>query len=1838
MLSQYGSFRQQLADADWSVSVLSGGSLSANDTIEFFVQAHNRVGLNKLSTGKQVTTSANSKIRLTINSLAIASGEDTFKFVVSARRGAETPKQVAEIYVRESNQYTFKQLPISVDFVTPSHVSTNLAQALSDGDNRINGQIRIVEGVSYRYDNLATSGEFESSPGYWVLDSRFGIVSIDNTRGQYGADQRTSTANLVIPARLNTEGEIRTEPIIFWWSNNLDSNLGNFSPAGMGLNLKIYLNGALTNSENIPYGNLFSNLITIRFLGYVNIATGTINTALQDVNVEKLWTPTSSGMTLPANLESGYAAAYGISVEFSGDLLATMVATGGTVGIELTREPTPGVYEPSTGVLGDSVLDGLYVLPEQMLPGVATLNNYRVTYRTPSFFVGLEPDTSSQKVIITNSPNGLAMIKQGELGNGEYLRAIVGTLPGTQSISEFSDPQYVTSNNSILLTINYPVNADGLGTVRGDYPDLIAGNSSATFNVPNLIIYLHDTYNDIYYQVPTISVVSGESQQITISELENATEIDPEDLPSSSSNFGLFGYLDIGVADSGVVGSIPFNLFRVAIAYHYPEDNLAITSVSHATSQGCLPQVRGALVDSLENNLYWLTPATTVATAKAIAQDKLLHGAVLLVIDKETLYRYDSDSVAISDDDLVIRPTVSTGAGRFIALASGTGSGGLGDVGWNVFAKGELITWTGSEITLLPRGQDGYYLKSDDSSPSGLTWAEVTGGGSLTFPLNEAAHQVLHNTSTGVVDLKPMWSSAGIQASPSSKCLVFANASDPLLPHYFNVVLTPSGTVKSALLFDPVQEAYSWSTFTVAGLLDTYDTGTTIPHNSQLIYDAAIQKWIPGVGRVETTLTNLLDTFIESPSNNYPLVWDALTGKFIISMPELSAIEGLSYTISSVAVPGDTQWSNTKVLVSARSPGQDLRGTLESVAVFGATVTNASPYINGATSYNFQRTSRQSLQIETSSDTLLAGNTFAMEMFFNSGELTSGLTYALASRNNDVETDFALLITETTPEVFNVVFFGYSTGPSLEIDLSSDVEGGLQPNTWYHIAVTRNGNNWRLFLDGQLQEMITSGATLTSGFAYPSQIFITIGRINGLPTNDDTQFVGKIEDFRLTIGNARYLANFTPPTIPLPVSQGGTRNVKDYFISFAGLTDVDETVEPEEDYVPAWSTVKGKYVPKPIGAGGEVVTLSLNQLSNVNVGAAATDYFLAKDSDGVWRGRVLGSGVTSINGMSGVVSLNTDDIEQGTTNLYLTPGAIAAELAESNLEQLANVQSTIANNLYLQKVNGVWQGASVSFPVTGVNSKTGNITLTTSDIAEGTRLYYTDARVTARIEATSINAFSDVNLSSPSTDQVLIYSGSAFINQGLSTSVISEGTNLYYTNARVATHVNTLSIANFGGVFTGTPVTGKIVSVDANGKLTFIDAPSGTGLTNTDALTEGSTNLYYTNARVATHVNTLSIANFSGVFTGTPVTGKIVSVDANGKLIFIDGPSGLTNTDGLTEGSTNLYYTNARVATHVNTLSIANFSGVFTGTPVTGKIVSVDANGKLTFIDAPSALTNTDGLTEGSTNLYYTNARVATHVNTLSIANFGGVFTGTPVTGKIVSVDANGKLTFIDAPSGSGLTNTDGLTEGSANLYYTNARVATHVNTLSIANFGGVFTGTPVTGKIVSVDANGKLTFIDAPSGSGLTNTDGLTEGSTNLYYTNARVATHVNTLSIANFEGVFSGSTTEGYIPVVNATGKLALSPRFPSQEFREVTGNHTVEASDLGKIIRISNTSTVTLPSGLPNGFQVTIFNETNSTITLTSAGTIKAKALTCPNQYGAIYATHVSSNTWIVVGDLS
>jgi hypothetical protein len=81
-------------------------------------------------------------------------------------------------------------------------------------------------------------------------------------------------------------------------------------------------------------------------------------------------------------------------------------------------------------------------------------------------------------------------------------------------------------------------------------------------------------------------------------------------------------------------------------------------------------------------------------------------------------------------------------------------------------------------------------------------------------------------------------------------------------------------------------------------------------------------------------------------------------------------------------------------------------------------------------------------------------------------------------------------------------------------------------NTWRHVAVTRSGTSLRLFIDGvQKGSTLTNSANLTD-----NQLKV------GYYYSDFYGFTGKIDEFRVTKGIARYTSSFTPPTAPFPDS------------------------------------------------------------------------------------------------------------------------------------------------------------------------------------------------------------------------------------------------------------------------------------------------------------------------------------------------------------------------------------------------------------------------------------------------------------------------------------------------------------------------------------------------------------------------------------------------------------------------------------------------------------------------------------------------------------------------------
>ncbi|MEC8553293.1 MAG: hypothetical protein VXY93_22575, partial [Pseudomonadota bacterium] len=162
---------------------------------------------------------------------------------------------------------------------------------------------------------------------------------------------------------------------------------------------------------------------------------------------------------------------------------------------------------------------------------------------------------------------------------------------------------------------------------------------------------------------------------------------------------------------------------------------------------------------------------------------------------------------------------------------------------------------------------------------------------------------------------------------------------------------------------------------------------------------------------------------------------------------------------------------------------------------------------------------------------------------------------------------------------------------------------------------------------------------------------------------------------------------------------------------------------------------------------------------------------------------------------------------------------------------------------------------------------------------------------------------------------------------------------------------------------------------------------------NTDNVTEGSTNLYFTDERVDDRVNNLFTA-------GTGIT-KVYDDAANSYTLSVTQVD--INTDNVTEGSTNLFTTAARTRTHF----------------VYGTGIQLNTD----TISVTQSDINTDNVTEGSTNLFTTNTRTRSH------------FTY----GNGIALSAGGELTVTESQ-----INTDNVTEGSTNLFTTAARTRTH--------------------------------------------------------------------------------------------------------------------------------------------------------------------------------------------------
>ena len=152
------------------------------------------------------------------------------------------------------------------------------------------------------------------------------------------------------------------------------------------------------------------------------------------------------------------------------------------------------------------------------------------------------------------------------------------------------------------------------------------------------------------------------------------------------------------------------------------------------------------------------------------------------------------------------------------------------------------------------------------------------------------------------------------------------------------------------------------------------------------------------------------------------------------------------------------------------------------------------------------------------------GTDFTIEMWVNITS-TSGLvvsTFFSKGNNGSVSTEFMSLQTtgnNTIPAFFFRSGSALVSGSSLEL------------SKWYHLAVTRSGNTFRLFVDGKLVDSATNSNDLATGVTGGVSVS---GQSYDLTANN-RKFIGSLSNVRILKGTALYTSDFTVPTHALEV-------------------------------------------------------------------------------------------------------------------------------------------------------------------------------------------------------------------------------------------------------------------------------------------------------------------------------------------------------------------------------------------------------------------------------------------------------------------------------------------------------------------------------------------------------------------------------------------------------------------------------------------------------------------------------------------------------------------------------
>jgi hypothetical protein len=581
---------------------------------------------------------------------------------------------------------------------------------------------------------------------------------------------------------------------------------------------------------------------------------------------------------------------------------------------------------------------------------------------------------------------------------------------------------------------------------------------------------------------------------------------------------------------------------------------------------------------------------------------------------------------------------------------------------------------------------------------------------------------------------------------------------------------------------------------------------------------------------------------------------------------------------------------------------------------------------------------------------------------------------------------------------------------------------------------------------------------------------------------------------------------------------------------------------------------------KRSSTAGKVPTTAQLALGELAINTHDGKIFIKKDN-GVPAVVEIG-GVTSVSGLTGDVVLSTADVSEDLSYKYFTDARARAALSA---------------------------GTGISYNSgTGIISTTQNLSTTGTPTFAGATV---NGDLTVRHIIPSLSNTYDLGSEANPFRHIFVGPGSLYVN-GKQVLTETSGTMTFTADLDQNMRITTTGtgLLQLGSSTTGVNVDGTM-QIAAGKRITSSDGIKvqfgddvelngnkviglGTPTSGSDAATKS----YVDSSISAISTSTISSGN-SNIAVVDNGTGTVT--------VTVDGSTALTVTAAGVVISGNMTVEGTTTTVNSNTVSLADnivtLNSDATGAPTQNAGIEVErgdeANVQLrwneglqkwTFTNDGSVYTqiatSTDTLSEGTTNLYFsdTRARAALSSNSSSGVSYNsasglislGSIPNSSLTNNSITVngavaalggsitlgvaDISGAATATSVTAAIATAATDATTKANAAQAAAIATAATDATTkANAAQVAAEATAAADATAKVAAEATARAAAI-AAAVAGKDNTDEITEGSTNLYYTDARVATRVGS-GLTNFHSAFQSVTSAQ--ATTNATSAVAFT-----------------------------------------------------------------------------------------------